>query len=114
MTKNKKERDELVTKMKQNKELRNNYQQQAKELIDKKRQKKGDIIRNLPLRVEELKADIQMLEYKQETTPMNTRKENELIEKIRERRIEHDETQKQLAKQQVIEIAYYSRRCQIY
>jgi len=66
MDKNKKERDELVSKMKHHKELRNNYQKQAKEIIAAKQKKRGDIIRNLPLRVEELKADIQMLEYRQE------------------------------------------------
>ena len=103
MEKNKQERDDLVTKMKQHKELRNGYQQQAKELIAAKQKKKGNIIRNLPLQVEVLKADIQMLEYRQETVPMNTREENELIEKIRHKREEYVDSKKQMEQQQVIE-----------
>ena len=103
MEKNKKERDELVAKMKHHKELRNQLQQQAKELIKAKQKKKGHVLKSLPLRVEELKADIQMLEYKQETTPMNTQEENELIEMIREKRIEYEEAKKQLEKQKLIE-----------
>jgi uncharacterized coiled-coil DUF342 family protein len=53
----KKERDKLVAKMREHKEKRNQYQQQAKELIDAKRKKKGDVQKNLPLRVEEIKAE---------------------------------------------------------
>ncbi|RLF29483.1 MAG: hypothetical protein DRN05_01590 [Thermoplasmata archaeon] len=103
MEKNKKERDELVAKMKHHKELRNQLQQQAKELIKAKQKKKGHVLKSLPLRVEELKADIQMLEYKQETTPMNTQEENELIEMIRKKRMEYEEAKKQLEKQKLIE-----------
>ena len=83
MEKDKKKRDELVSKMKIHKERRTKLQQKAKDLIKAKQKKKGDVKRNLPLRIEELKADIQILEYKQETTPMNTRKENELIDLIK-------------------------------
>jgi uncharacterized coiled-coil DUF342 family protein len=101
---NKKERDDFVTQMKQHKEIRNKLQQQAKDLIQKKRKKKGDFVKNLPLRFEELKADIQMMEYRQETTPMSTHDENELIKKIKEKRREFKETQKQMQKQQVIEV----------
>jgi uncharacterized coiled-coil DUF342 family protein len=98
-----KERDELVSKMKQHKEKRNVFQQQAKELIKTRQKKRGNVIRNLPLRGEELKADIQMLEYRQETSPMDTREENELIDRIKAKRAEFDEVKKQLAKQQLIE-----------
>jgi len=101
---NKKERDDFVTQMKQHKEIRNKLQQQAKDLIQKKRKKKGDFVKNLPLRFEELKADIQMMEYRQETTPMSTHDENELIKKIKEKRREFKETQKQMQKQQTIEV----------
>lgn len=100
---NKKERDELVTKMRQHKEKRNQLQEQAKQLIDAKRKKKGDIIRNLPLRVEELKADIQMLEYRQETIPMSSQEENELIDNIRTKKDEYNHLKKQMDKQKLIE-----------
>jgi len=56
------------------------------------------------LRVEELKADFQMLEYKQETVPMSSSEENELIDLMREKRKEYDNTKKQLEKQKLLEI----------
>lgn len=99
----KKARDEIVTKMKHHKERRNEYQKKAKELIESKQKKRGNVIRNLPLRVEELKADIQMMEYRQETVPMNTREENDLIDKIKHKKQEYTLTQKTLEKQQLIE-----------
>jgi len=100
----KEERDKLVTEMRQHRDLRNKLQKQAKELIEAKRKKKGEVFKNLPLRVEELNADVQMLEYRQETTPMNPQEENELIEKIREKRIEFQKTKKLMDKQKELEI----------
>jgi len=104
MDKIKKERDELVSKMRHHRDMRNKLQEQAKSLIEAKRKKKGEVFRNLPLRVEELKADFQMLEYRQETVPMSSRKENELIEEIREKRKEYERTKKLMDKQQQVEI----------
>ena len=104
MDKLKKEREKLVVKMKEHKEKRNLYQQQAKALIGAKLKKKGEVIKNLPLRVEEVKADIQMLEYEQETAIMNTRKENKLIDQIKEKRREFSEIKKQMEKQHLIEV----------
>ena len=104
MDKVKKKRDELVSKMRQHKEIRNKLQQQAKELIEAKRKKKGDVFRNLPLRVEELKADFQMLEYRQETVPMDTAEENKLIDSIREKRKQYEKSKKQLDEQKLIEV----------
>ena len=51
MEKDKKKRDELVSKMKLHKERRTKLQQKAKDLIKAKHKKKGDVKRNLPLRV---------------------------------------------------------------
>jgi uncharacterized coiled-coil DUF342 family protein len=104
MQKTKEERDELVLKMKHHKEIRNKLQQQAKELIDAKRKRKGEVFRNLPLRVEELNADVQMLEYRQETVPMDSSEENELIETIRLKRQEFKKIKKQLEKQKLVEV----------
>jgi phosphoserine phosphatase len=104
MDKVKKERDELVSKMRHHKEIRNKLQEQAKQLIEAKRKKKGEVFRNLPLRVEELKADFQMLEYRQETVPMSSAKENALIEKIREKRTEYERTKTLMDKQKTVEI----------
>ncbi len=100
----KKERDEFVKNMKHHKQIRNKLQEEAKKLIEAKRKKKGEVFRNLPLRVEELKADYQMLEYKQETVPMSSAKENKLIEMIREKRKEYDRTKKLMEKQHLVEI----------
>ena len=100
----KKERDELVSKMRYHKEIRNKLQEEAKKLIEAKQKKKGSVFKNLPLRVEELKADVQMLEYRQETIPMSSAEENDLIDKIREKRKEFKRTQKQMEKQKTVEI----------
>ncbi|MCJ7572245.1 MAG: hypothetical protein MUO82_10295 [Candidatus Thermoplasmatota archaeon] len=100
----KKERDELVEKMRQHKKIRNKYQEEAKKLIEAKRKKKGAVFKNLPIRVEELKADFQMLEYRQETEPMSPQEENELIEKIRSKREEYERTKIHLEKQKEVEI----------
>lgn len=100
----KKERDELVSMMRQHKELRNKLQEEAKKLIEARRKKKGEVFKNLPLRVEELKADVQMLEYRQETVPMTPQEENELIEKIRDIRAEYKRTKNLMEKQKTVEI----------
>ena len=97
------ERDDLVKHMKEHKAKRAAYQQQAKELISAKRKKKGDVVKNLPLQAEELKADIQLMEYEQETTPMDTRAENKLIEKIKIKRREYEGLKVKMEKQHLIE-----------
>jgi len=100
----KKERDELVSKMRYHKDMRNKLQKEAKKLIDARRKKKGEVFKNLPLRVEELKADVQMLEYRQETVPMSSAEENDLIDKIREKKEEYEKTKKLMEKQKLVEI----------
>jgi len=100
----KKERDELVSKMRYHKDIRNKLQEEAKKFIEAKRKKKGEVFKNLPLRVEELKADYQMLEYRQETVPMSSADENELIKTIRDKRKEYERTKKQVEKQKLVEI----------
>ena len=100
----KKERDELVSKMRYHKDMRNKLQEEAKKLIEAKRKKKGEVFKNLPLRVEELKADVQMLEYRQETVPMSPQEENDLIDKIRDKKEEYEKTKKLMEKQKLVEI----------
>jgi phosphoserine phosphatase len=100
----KKERDELVIQMRAHKEIRNTLQKQAKELIEARRKRKGEVFKNLPLRVEELNADVQMLEYRQETVPMTSSAENELIDTIRQKKKEYNNVLKQLDKQKTIQI----------
>jgi phosphoserine phosphatase len=100
----KKERDELVIKMKDHKTLRNKLQEQAKELIKARQNKQGEVFKNLPLRVEELKADVQMLEYRQETVPMPSQEENDLIDKIREMKNEYRQSLAKLQEQESLQI----------
>ena len=100
----KKERDDLVDKMKHHKSLRNQLQTNAKELISARRKKKGEVFKNLPLRLEEIKADVQMLEYRQETVPMSPAEENELIDSIREKQKEFKAVKIQLEHQETIMI----------
>jgi len=102
--KNKKERDEFVKKMKDHKKIRNALQEEAKKIIQARGKKKGEVFRNLPMKVEELKADVQMLEYKQETVPMKPQDENDLIEKIRFKKEEYKKTKKLMEKQEKIQI----------
>jgi uncharacterized coiled-coil DUF342 family protein len=104
MKQTKKERDEFVEKMKEHKTLRNELQQQAKELIKARQQRKGEVFKNLPLRLEELKADVQMLEYRQETVPMTSQDENELIDKIREKKKEFENVKKHVDRQKELQI----------
>lgn len=104
MKQTREERDELVAKMKQHKKLRNELQQQAKELIKARQQKKGEVFKNLPLRLEELKADVQMLEYRQETVVLKPQDENELIEKIREKKKEFDSLKKHVNTQMKLQV----------
>jgi uncharacterized coiled-coil DUF342 family protein len=104
MKKLKDERDQFVKKMREHKEIRNKLQEEAKKLIAAKQKTKGEVYKNLPLRVEELKADVQMLEYRQETVPMSPQSENELIEKIRDKKKEFKDVKQQLDKQKVLEI----------
>lgn len=104
MEKVKKERDELVSKMREHKKLRNKLQEEAKKLIEAKRKKKGVVFKNLPLRVEELNADVQMLQYRQETVPMSSADEKELIKKIHEKQKEYIKAKKIMETQKLVEI----------
>jgi len=104
MKKLKELRNKAVEEMRKHKELRNQLQQQAKELIQQKRKNKKGIIRSLPLKVEELKADIQMLEYKQETTPLSKEEEDRIIDNIRKLKVEYERLKKELEKQKLTEI----------
>ena len=100
----KSERNELVEQMKKHRDLRNQYQKAAKELISSRQKKKGEVYKNLPLQAEELKADAQMLEYRQETTPLKPQEENELIEQIRVKKAEYNAVMKKLKEQASIQI----------
>lgn len=104
MKKVKELRNKAVEEMRKHKEVRNQLQQQAKELIQQRRKGRKAIVESLPIRIEELKADIQMLEYKQETTPLSKEAEDRIIEEIRAKRVEYERLRKELEKQKLVEI----------
>jgi len=97
-------RDGCTKIMREHKEKRNKFQHSAKELIDEKRAGWKKQEKSLPLRLEELKIEIRMLKYRQETTPLETKKENQLIEEIRTKTAEYYAMENQVQEQEKIEI----------
>lgn len=100
----KKKRNELVKTMKDHKQHRDELQKEGKELIQSKKGKRGKLEKSIPLKLEELKVEIKELEYRQETVPMKTSEEEELIGKLRERIEELDGLKKEVDKQERIKI----------
>ncbi len=98
----KKTRDQLNDRMREHKERRNAYQDQAKALISEKKGKTGALERSLPLQVRRLKADIQGLLEKQETTVMTPAKENALVDQVKQKRRELAELEAKLEKQKAL------------
>lgn len=107
MNRFKRERDRWNEELRKHKELRNQYQADAKQLIAKKRgvAKKGAPSARSPrLRTQELWAEIRDLEFAQETQVLSTAKENELIKQIRLRRHEYDQLRREVTKEAKLEI----------
>lgn len=83
-------RDVHNASLREHKEKRNEYQQQARLLIAKQR----GVKREKPegpspiFRAKELQSEIRDMEYQQQTTVLTTKQENKLIETIRKKRIE--------------------------
>ena len=77
------ERDELNKLMRKHKKTRNNYQDKAKDLIEKKKGKRKGIHKDLDRDIETMKADAQMLEVKQQTVPLSIGDENELLDTLK-------------------------------
>lgn len=101
LNKAKEEREAFNQELREHKELRNEYQRQAKELIAKKRhkmKKEDQALRSPGLRAQELKAEIADLEFRQQTTVISTHEENELLKQIRLKRHEYDVIKKEAAK----------------
>ena len=83
-------RDRYNGEAREHKELRNSYQDQAKALIAERKGKAGDASRSLPLQVRKLKAELEQMAKRQETTVLSRDKERVLMEtmaaKVRELR----------------------------
>ncbi len=104
LNQHKEKRDAANQVMREHVEKRNAYQDQAKALIADKRGKQGSIERSLPLKVRSLKADIQRLLEKQETSVMDPGKENELVDNVRRMRKELKELEGKLQGQKLAEV----------
>lgn len=96
------ERDGLVKKMRQHKKSRNAYQERARELIEVKRGKRKDIHPGLAKELEALRADLKLLDVKQQTTTMTLEEENELLDGIKERARELERLEKVMEEQDSI------------
>ena len=93
------EKDKLVNVRKGHIERRNNYQSKAKALISKKKDRAKKIFADLPSEVNARRAELKMLEMRQQTTPMSIEKERELIDDIRKKNAELKDLEKILGEQ---------------
>jgi uncharacterized coiled-coil DUF342 family protein len=76
-------RADNVKLMRQHRDLRNEYQAKAKALLDAKKKRRKDIHTDLPSELEAKKANVRMLDLKQQTQAMSIADENELIDEIK-------------------------------
>lgn len=102
----KKERDGHNGQLRQHKEKRNAYQQQAKLLIAKQRgeKKKAQQVMSPVFRVKELESEIRDQEYQQQTTVMTVKEENKLIASIRKKRLELSTLRKDAVKAEALSV----------
>lgn len=87
--------------MRSHKNLRNEYQKKAKELIDLKKKRRIKVSSSLASQIEYLKREVRDLDRKQETTSLTLEEENTLLEdlkrkmrEIKELEIAHEEQKK--------------------
>jgi len=79
-------RDELNEQVQEHKESRNTLNAEANELFDEVEEMKQDLELGSGKSIEELKEEIEDLEFKQQTEVLGTDEERELIEKIENKR----------------------------
>jgi len=96
------QRNVMVGVRKEHIKLRNHYQGQAKELIAQKKDRTKKIYPSLPREVEARKAELQMLDQRQQTSSLSIDKERDLIDTIRKKREELTEIEKQLTEQSTL------------
>jgi uncharacterized coiled-coil DUF342 family protein len=97
-------RDAANEGMRQHKERRNQYQEQAKALIAQKKGKTEGVERSLPLQVRKLRNDLQAMIEQQQTTQLTVQKERVLVEKISEAWKELKAKEQELQKQKAVEV----------
>ena len=77
------ERDDIVKKMRRHKKVRNGYQDKAKALIEMRKGKRKGIHKNLDRDIEGLRAEVKMIELKQQTTVLTIEEENVLLKNLK-------------------------------
>lgn len=95
-------RNDAAKEMKAHRKRRDEAQKKAKQLISFKRQKLGNLYKDLPREIEAFRADIQFLEMKQQTSVMTLRKENDLLDQLRAKQREIPRMEKLLNEQETI------------
>ncbi len=95
-------RDRYNAQMKEHKDLRNAYQDQAKALIAERKGKSGDVARSLPLQVRKLKQEVEEMAKRQETTVLTRDKERVLMETLAAKVRELRELQAKLDEQKLL------------
>jgi len=102
------ERDAHTAKLREAKDLRAQYQAQAKDLIAKKRashkKEEGPRPRSAYLQAQELLAEINDLEFSQQTRVLSMAQENELIKQLRLKRHEYDKVKKDAEKARMVKV----------
>ncbi|MCK4718157.1 MAG: hypothetical protein KAT70_05765 [Thermoplasmata archaeon] len=84
------------------KRRRDEYQGAAKQLIGTKRDKRKGVHKNLPGDIGALKADVRLLEIKQETTPLSLAKERAVLDEIKAKQAEIIRLEELFGKQTVV------------
>ena len=77
------ERAELVEKMREHKKRRDQAQAEAKRLIARKRGKSQEIYSDLVGQIDDLEAELKILDYQYQTEPQDMKKENEFLDNFR-------------------------------
>jgi|GEM_PF-264176 len=109
MNKAKEDRDGLNGQLREAKDLRAQFQGQAKEIIAKKRARstkdtKEPGKRSPYLYAQELLAEINDLEFSQQTRVLSVAQENELLKQLRAKRAEYDKIKKEAEKHKQLKI----------
>lgn len=96
-------RDELNEQVQENKERRNELNAKANKLFNEVERLKSDLELDKGKDLEQLKSEIEQLEFKQQTEVLGTNEERELIEKIESKRQEYLDRKEKLEQNQDLE-----------
>jgi len=96
------DRGTLVDKIRDHKKIRNAFQQKARELIEVKKGKRKNIHPGVAKELEALRAELKMMDVKQQTVPLSLQDENELLDTMRKRVKEIERLEKLMNEQESI------------